>query len=193
MKLRKEEDQSMDKRSFLEGEQNTHVKQRLSPQLMNPSHKQPPKTDTIVDANKSLLTGAWSSCLLRGSASAWQIQKWILIGIHWMEHRVLNEGARESTQVAEGVCSPIGGATIWTNQSSLGLNHQSKKTHGETHGLSCISSRGWPSRLSMGWEALYPVKALCPSIGGDARTRNGSGWVGEEGDGGMIGDFGRRN
>jgi hypothetical protein len=58
MKLRKEEDQSMDKRSFLEGEQNTHVKQRLSPQLMNPSHKQPPKTDTIVDANKSLLTGA---------------------------------------------------------------------------------------------------------------------------------------
>jgi hypothetical protein len=30
-------------------------------------------SDTIVDANKCLLTGAWYSCLLRGSASAWQI------------------------------------------------------------------------------------------------------------------------
>jgi hypothetical protein len=29
-----------------------------------------------------------------------------------MEHRVLNEGARERTQGAEGVCSPIGGTTI---------------------------------------------------------------------------------
>jgi hypothetical protein len=33
-----------------------------------------------------------------------------------MEHRVPNEGARESTQRAEGVCNPIGGTTIWTNQ-----------------------------------------------------------------------------
>jgi hypothetical protein len=49
------------------------------------------------------------SCLLRGSASAWQIQKWMLAVIHWTEHRVPNEGARESTQGAEGVCSPIGG------------------------------------------------------------------------------------
>jgi hypothetical protein len=29
-----------------------------------------------------------------------------------MEHRVPNEGARESAQGAEGVCSPIGGTTI---------------------------------------------------------------------------------
>ena len=36
----------------------------------DPSHKQPPKSDTIVDANKSLLTGARHSYLLRGSASA---------------------------------------------------------------------------------------------------------------------------
>ena len=33
-----------------------------------------------------------------------------------MEHRVPNEGARESTQGAEGVCRPIGGTTIRTNQ-----------------------------------------------------------------------------
>jgi hypothetical protein len=41
----------------------------------------------------------------------------------------------------------------------------SKKTHGGTGGSSCISSRGWPSRSSMGGEALGPVKVLCPSTG----------------------------
>jgi hypothetical protein len=30
----------------------------------------------------------------------------------WTEHRVPNEGIRESIQVVEGVCSPIGGKTI---------------------------------------------------------------------------------
>ena len=123
----------------------------------------------IADANKCLLSGAWYTCLLRVSASAWLIQKWMLSVIHRMEHRVPNEGARESTQGAEGVCSPIGGTTIWTNQypqSSLGLNyHQSKKTHGETHGSSCMCSRGWLSWPLMGGETLGPVKALCPSVG----------------------------
>jgi hypothetical protein len=33
----------------------------------------------------------------------------------------------------------------------------------------------------MGGEALGPVKALCPSIG-DTRTRNGRGWVVEQGE-----------
>ena len=78
--------------------------------------KQLPNPDTMADANKSLLTGAWYSCLLRGSARAWQTQKWMLTVIYWMDYRVHNEGARESTQEAEGVCSPIGGTTIWTNQ-----------------------------------------------------------------------------
>ena len=35
----------------------------------------------------------------------------------------------------------------------------------------------------MGGEALGPVKALCPSIG-ECRTRNRSGWVGEQREGG---------
>ena len=39
------------------------------------SHIQPPNPDTIVEANKSLLTGDWYSCLLWGAASAWQILK----------------------------------------------------------------------------------------------------------------------
>jgi hypothetical protein len=33
-----------------------------------------------------------------------------------MDHRAPKRGARESTQVAKGVCNPIGGTTIWTNQ-----------------------------------------------------------------------------
>jgi hypothetical protein len=168
--------------SFLEGEQNTHGRSYRDkvwswewrndhPETArpgDPSHKQPPNPDTIVDANKSLLTGVWYSCHLRGSASAWQIQKWVLAAIHWTEHRVPNEGARENTQGAEGVFSPIGGTTIWTNQypqTPQGLNHQSKKTYGGTNGSNCMCSRGWPSQLSMGEEALGPGKALCPSIG----------------------------
>jgi len=134
----------------------------------DPSHKQPPNPHTIADANKILLTEAWYGCLLRGSATAWQIQKWMLTIIHWAEHKVPNEGARESTQRTEGVCGPLGRSTIWINQypqSSLGLNHQSKKAHGGTHGSSYICCRGWPSWPSMGGEALGLMKVLCPSIG----------------------------
>ena len=81
----------------------------------DPSHKQPPNPDTIAYASKILLTGHWYSCLLWGYASAWQIQKWMLTVIHWMEHRAPNERAREGTQGAKVVCNPIGGTTIWTN------------------------------------------------------------------------------
>jgi hypothetical protein len=133
----------------------------------DPSHIQSPNPDTFVDASKCLLTEACYSCLWRSFTNAWQIQRWILTVIHWTEHRVPNEGARERTQGAEGVSSPLGGTT-WTNlypQSSQGLNHQPKSTHGGTHGSSCICSRGWPSQSSMWGEVLCPGKALCPSVG----------------------------
>jgi hypothetical protein len=55
----------------------------------------------------------------------------------------------------------------------LELYHQSKKTHGGTCGSSYICSRSWLSWSSKGGEALGPVKA---------RTRNGSGWIGEQGE-----------
>jgi hypothetical protein len=116
---------------------------------------------------------------------------------HCTEHRVPNEGARERTQGAEGVCSPIGRTTISTNQypapSSLGLNHQPKKTHGGTHGSRCICSRGWPSRSSMGGEAIGPVKVLCPSIGDFQDQEAGIGGLGSRGMGKGIGDFQRGN
>ena len=82
---------------------------------------QPLNADTIAYASKILLKGPWYSSLMRGDASAWQIQKWMLTIIYWMEHRAPNGGARESTQGAKGVCNPVGGTTIWTNQYPLEL------------------------------------------------------------------------
>ena len=130
----------------------------------DPSHKQPPNPGTIADAKKILLTGAWYSCLLWGSASAWQIQKWMLTVIHWTEHRVPSVGARENTQLAEGFCALIEGTTIWTNQysqSSLGLNYQLKKTHSRTCVSSSVCSRRWTNWTSVEREALRLMKILC--------------------------------
>jgi hypothetical protein len=60
----------------------------------DPSHKQPPNPDTIAYASKILLKGPWYSCLIRGYVSAWQIQKWMLTVIYWMEHRAPNRETR---------------------------------------------------------------------------------------------------
>ena len=40
------------------------------------------------------------------------IRMWMLTISYWMDHMASNEGARESTQGAKGVCKPIGGTTI---------------------------------------------------------------------------------
>ena len=40
----------------------------------------------------------------------------MLTAYHWTEHRVPKDGGRKRTQAAEGVCSPMGGTTIQTNQ-----------------------------------------------------------------------------
>ena len=95
--------------SFLEGDQNTHER-RYRDKVWNRdwrkghletappvdlSHIQSPNPDTIADTNKSLMKGAWYSYLLRGSASAWQTQKWMLTVIYNMEHRAPNVRARE--------------------------------------------------------------------------------------------------
>jgi hypothetical protein len=125
-----------------------------------PSHTQTANPDTDVDAKKCLLTGASYSCLLRGSATAWQIQRWMFSANHWTEHKVPNGGARESTQGTEGACNPIGGTIIGTNQSSQSsqrLNHQPKSTHGQIQVSSSICSRGWPCQSSMGGEVLGPL------------------------------------
>jgi hypothetical protein len=81
----------------------------------------------------------------------------MLTANHWTEHRILNGGVREKTEGAEGVYNPIGRTTISTNQnpqSSQGLNHQPKSTHGGTYGSSIICNRAWHCQASMGEEAL---------------------------------------
>jgi hypothetical protein len=54
----------------------------------------------------------------------------------------------------------LGILSFWAkiHLSVVSLNHQPKSTHGGTHGSSCICSRGWLSRSSMGGEALSPVR-----------------------------------
>jgi hypothetical protein len=52
------------------------------------------------------------SCSLIYTHTVTQTQKWMLTVSYWMDHRVPNGGARESTQGAGGICNPIGGTTI---------------------------------------------------------------------------------
>ena len=72
----------------------------------------------------------------------------------------------------------------------LGLNHQSKKTHGGTRDSSRICSRGRPSRSSMGGEDIGPVKALCPSIGECHGPKGSVGGLVSRGSRERIGGFG---
>jgi hypothetical protein len=137
----------------------------------DPSHNQPLNPDTIAYASKILLKGNWCSCLLWDYANAWQIHKWMLTVIYWMEHRAPNGGARESTQGAEGICSPIGGTTIWTNKYPW------------ARVFSCRCSRRWPSRPSLEREAPRSCKLYMPQYSGTPGPRSGSGWVGKQGRG----------
>jgi hypothetical protein len=146
----------------------------------DPSHIQSPNADTIVDAKKCLLTGAWYSCLLGGSDRAWQVQSGMLTANHWTEPLIPTGGVRERTEGAEWVCNPRGRTTISTNQnsqSSEGLSHQPKSTHGGTHGYSCVFNRGWPCQTSVGGEAFGPVLVLCSSIGDCQGQEVGLGWL----------------
>jgi hypothetical protein len=68
---------------------------------------------------------------------------------------------------AEGVYSPLGRTTISANQypqSSQGLNHKPKGTHGGTHVSSHICSIGWPCGTAMRGDALGLVKASSPCV-----------------------------
>jgi hypothetical protein len=131
MKLKKKEDQSVNATVLLKkGEQNTHGWKyghkvwsrdwrKGNPETIppeNPSHIQTPNPDTIADANKCLLTGAWDSCLPRGSARAWQIQRQMLAANYWSEHGIPSEEDKGMTEGAEEDWNPKG-KTISTNQT----------------------------------------------------------------------------
>ena len=88
------------------------------------------QTQTLADNKSFLLAGAWYSCLLRVSASAWPIQMQMLAANHWTEERDSNGGVMWRTEGAEGACKPLKRITISTKQtlqSAQGLDHQLKK------------------------------------------------------------------
>jgi hypothetical protein len=93
-----------------------------------------------------------------------------------MEHRAPNGGARESTQGTKGICNPIGGTTLWTNQYPGALVS------------SCLCIKRWPSRPSLERDAHWTFKLYMPQYRGTPGPKRGSGWVGEWGWEGM-GDF----
>jgi len=146
---------------------------------IKPIYIQPPKLDNIDEAMKCMLTGTWYSCLLRGSARLCQIQRRMLAANHWTENRVPNGGIRERIEGAEGACNLIR-TTIPTNQSSQGLNPYLKTTHGQTHGSSCIYSRGWLVQPQWEWKSLV-LPGWIPPVQGKVRE----GWeVGKQ----VVGD-----
>jgi hypothetical protein len=86
---------------------------------------------------------------------------------HWTEHRVPDGGVGEGTEVLEGFCSLMEGATVSTDQNpqnSWGLDHQPKSTHIGRHGSGCICSRGWPCWTSVGGEALGTEGVQCSRV-----------------------------
>jgi hypothetical protein len=93
-----------------------------------------------------------------------------------MDHRAPSGGARESSQRAKGICNPIGGTTLRTNQYPGALDS------------SCICIKRWPSRPSLEREAHWTCKLYMPQYRGMPGPKRGSGWVGELGWVGM-GDF----
>jgi hypothetical protein len=85
----------------------------------DPTYLQTPNPDTIAHAKKCLLRGTWYCCVLRGSASAWPIQIWMLIVNHWTSvHGDPNGVVRGRTEGTEWVCNPIWRTTISTNQAT---------------------------------------------------------------------------
>jgi hypothetical protein len=81
---------------------------------------------------------------------------------------VPGEGDGEGTEGAEGVYSPIEGATVSTGKtprSSRGRDHQPKNTHGVTDGTGHICDRRWPCWTLVGGETLRPEGVLCLSVG----------------------------
>jgi hypothetical protein len=80
-----------------------------------------------VDAKKCLLTGARFSCLLRGSARAWHIQKQMLSANHITDHSVPNGGVRGLREL-KGLIYNHCRAQHWTQN---GLKHWHKTKYSE--------------------------------------------------------------
>jgi hypothetical protein len=134
-------------------------------------------TPEILKYRGIFLKGPRYSCLLWNYAGAWQTQKWMLTVSYWMNHRAPSGGVRESNWGGEGICNPIGGTTIWTNQSR-------PHPYSRARVSSCIWIRRWPSHPSVEREVHWSCKLYMPQYRWTPGPRSGSGWVGE-----YVGDF----
>jgi hypothetical protein len=75
----------------------------------------------------------------------------------WTEHRVPSGGVGEGTEGAEGVCSPIEGATVSTGHTPWSSWETDQRIHiGGTHGSGHIRGRRGSCWTSVGGEALGP-------------------------------------
>jgi hypothetical protein len=132
-----------------------------------------------VEVKKCWLMEDWYSCLLRGQSLTNTEVEAHSQPLDWAGG-VPDRGVGEGTEGAEGVRSPMEGATISRDQnlwSSWGLDHQPKNTHEATHGIGYLSTRGWPCLTSVGEEALGPEGVWCPSVGECQGGRTGiGGW-----------------
>jgi hypothetical protein len=128
-----------------------------------------------------MLSGAWYSCLLRGSARAWQIQTKCSQSTMGLSRGFQWRSLRKDWRIWQGLQPHRKNKINQPDpcQNIQRLNHQPKSSLEETHGSSCICSRGWSCRASVGREDLSPVKAQCPSVGECQGGKLGvGGWLG---------------
>jgi hypothetical protein len=120
MKLKKKEDQNVDtsllikmwNKITMEGVTETKFRawpegmtiQRLPHLGIHPINNH--QIHSLGRCQQSLLTGNLYSCLLRGSSSAWQIQKVMHTVIHWMEHKVPSEELEKVSRELKGTEAP---------------------------------------------------------------------------------------
>jgi hypothetical protein len=67
---------------------------------------QTPNPDSIADAKKCVLTGAWYGCSLRGSTNTWPIQMQVLTVNHQMSQGTPVEELGEGIKELKGITTP---------------------------------------------------------------------------------------
>ena len=78
-----------------------------------------PKPDTTVHAKRCLLTGAWYCCLLRESASSWQMQIQWPVANHQTKHRDASGRVRGRIEGVDGDLSGINESWVLSSREGL--------------------------------------------------------------------------
>jgi hypothetical protein len=105
----------------------------------------------------------------------------MLTANYWTEHGVPNGGVRERTEGAEGVCNPIGGTTISTNQIPLELPGTKPPTKKYTWRDPWFWAHMWQrmALLDINRRGPWSYEGLIPQCRGMPGWGIRSGWVGE--------------